>query len=105
MRAVSHGFGSSSDSAQQALRLLFEHSSQQWRACQETDMNHQAIDQDNFEIRYPSLFATGRALAFPCDAKGRVDIDALTARACINYLFARAMVGRDYACPMVCSAH
>jgi hypothetical protein len=59
---------------------------------------------DSFEIRYPSLFARGRALAFPCDAKGRVDLDSLTARACANYLFARAMVGRDYGCPSVCSA-
>ena len=64
-----------------------------------------SIDNQSFEIRYPSLFARGRALAFPCDAKGQVDIDALTARACANYLFARAMVGRDYGCPSVCSAH
>jgi hypothetical protein len=70
---------------------------------QEPAMNP-TIDKDSFEIRYPSLFARGRALAFPCDAQGRVDIDALTARACANYLFARAMVGRDYALPSVCSA-
>ena len=67
-------------------------------------MNPAIDDKSSFEIRYPSLFARGRALIFPCDAQGRVDIDALTARACANYLFARAMVGRDYALPSVCSA-
>lgn len=67
-------------------------------------MNPAINDKNSFEIRYLSLFARGRALAFPCDAQGRVDIDALTARACANYLFARAMVGRDYALPSVCSA-
>jgi hypothetical protein len=72
-------------------------------ARQEPAMNP-AIDNNSFEIRYASLFALGRALAFPCDAKGRVDIDALTARACANYLYARAMVGRDYALPSVYSA-
>ncbi len=104
MRAVSHRRGRSSDSAQAAPRLLFKHASRQWRACQEPAMNL-SITSESFEIRYPPLFARGRALAFPCDAKGQVDLDALTAHACANYLFARAMVGRDYGCPLVCSAH
>jgi hypothetical protein len=74
-------------------------------ARQESAMNPTTSnDKPSFEIRYPSLFARGRALAFPCDAQGRVDIDTLTAQACVNYLFARAMVGRDYALPSVCSA-
>jgi hypothetical protein len=93
-----------SDSAQNTPRLLFKHASRPRRARQEPAMNLSIVN-DSFEIRYPSLFARGRAMAFPCDAKGRVDLDALTARACANYLFARAMVGRDYACPLVCSAH
>ena len=50
----------------------------------------------SFHVRYASLFAPGRALAFPCDAQGRVDMETLTDRARNNYLFARAMVGRDY---------
>ena len=104
MRVVSHGRGCSSDSAQHALRLVFKHVSRQQLTRQEPAMNL-SIAKDGFEIRYPSLFARGRALAFPCDDKGRVDLDALTARACANYLFARAMVGRDYGCPLVCSAH
>ncbi|WP_409970174.1 hypothetical protein [Piscinibacter sp.] len=52
-----------------------------------------------FEVRFLSLFREGRALAFPCDPSGLVDLDALTERARSNYLFARAMVGREYAMP------
>lgn len=54
-----------------------------------------------FQIRFPSLFDTGRALAFPCDARGQVPLDSLPQRARNNYLFARAMVGREYAVPEV----
>ena len=39
--------------------------------------------------------------AFPCDAQGRVDMDGLSERARANYLFARAMVGRELAQPSV----
>jgi hypothetical protein len=54
-----------------------------------------------YEIRFPSLFRPGQALAFPCDREGHVDLDALSDRAKGNYLFARAMVGREYATPCV----
>lgn len=54
-----------------------------------------------FEIRFEALFAEGRALVFRCDASGRVDLDALPPRARSNYLYARALVGRDYAAPRV----
>ncbi|MFG6429368.1 hypothetical protein [Roseateles sp. LYH14W] len=56
---------------------------------------------DGFELRFESLFQSGRALAFPCDAQGDVSLDALSDRARQNYLFARAVVGRDYATPIV----
>ena len=56
----------------------------------------------SFEIRFMSLFRQGRGLAFPCDALGNVDLDALSERARNNYLFARAMVGRDNGWPRVC---
>ena len=55
-----------------------------------------------FEIRFASLFVPGRAFCFPCDAYGHVDIDALPAGLKNNYLFARAMVGKDFAAPCVC---
>lgn len=54
-----------------------------------------------FEIRFPSLFHEGRALAFPCDAQGRVLLDEMSERVRENYLFARAMIGREYAMPRV----
>jgi hypothetical protein len=54
-----------------------------------------------FEIRFQSLFHEGRALAFPCDARGAVDLDAMGDRARSNYLFARGMIGREYAMPVV----
>jgi len=56
-----------------------------------------------FQVRFGSLFDTGRALAFPCDAGGRVDLDALSEPLRDNYLYARAMVGRDYSMPCVCA--
>jgi hypothetical protein len=56
---------------------------------------------DSYELRFESLFNTGRALAFPCDAFGGVILDALSDTARRNYLFARAVVGRDYASPIV----
>jgi hypothetical protein len=57
-----------------------------------------------FEICFRSLFREGRAMVFPCDAQGQVDLDALSDRAKGNYLFARAMIGREFAMPAVCAA-
>ncbi len=54
-----------------------------------------------FELRFRSLFNEGRALVFPCDAQGHVELDRLSERARQNYLYARAVVGREYATPSV----
>jgi hypothetical protein len=54
-----------------------------------------------FELRFQSLFHSGRGFAFPCDPKGRVDMDQLSERTRNNYLYARAMVGRELAVPAV----
>ena len=54
-----------------------------------------------FEVRFCSLFNAGRALAFPCDAAGHVQLDQLSDRARNNYLYARAVVGREFAPPAV----
>jgi hypothetical protein len=56
------------------------------------------------EIRYQSLFKEGRALCFPCDAQGHVPLDLLSDKARENYLYARAVVGREYAYPVVLPA-
>ena len=57
--------------------------------------------QHRYEIRFQSLYNEGRALTFPCDAQGHVEMDALSDRARMNYLYARAVVGREYAAPAV----
>ena len=54
-----------------------------------------------FRLRFQSLFHPGRGLSFPCDADGVVTLDALSERARQNYLYARAVVGREYASPAV----
>ena len=55
----------------------------------------------SYELRFQSLFHEGRALSFPCDACGQVQLDALSDRARHNYLYARAVVGREFAAPAV----
>ena len=64
-------------------------------------MSHQPIIRRtaHWQIRFRSLFHEGRALAFPCDAAGHVDLDALSERGRSNYFFAKAMVGREFGTP------
>jgi len=57
--------------------------------------------ESEFEVHFGSLFRRGFKLIFPCDREGHVDLDALSDHAKVNYLFARAMVGRQYAGPAV----
>lgn len=54
-----------------------------------------------YQLRFRSLFDEGRALAFPCDAQGHVDMDTLSPRALHNYLYARTVVGREFFMPAV----
>ncbi|MES2632768.1 MAG: hypothetical protein V4669_07335 [Pseudomonadota bacterium] len=56
---------------------------------------------DQFQLCFRSLFQSGRGFAFPCDPNGRVDMDDLSETARDNYLYARAMVGRELAMPAV----
>ena len=67
--------------------------------------NTSANTAQHFEIRFESLFNPGRALSFPCDDHGHVDLDTLPERAKQNYYFARAMVGKDYSSPALCCHH
>ncbi|MEJ8851391.1 hypothetical protein [Variovorax rhizosphaerae] len=39
--------------------------------------------------------------AFPCDARGNVDMDSLSERARHNYLYARALMGLQTSWPAV----
>jgi hypothetical protein len=54
-----------------------------------------------FLLRFRSLVQSGRGYAFPCDVAGRVDLDCLSESGKNNYLYARAMVGRELAVPAV----
>jgi hypothetical protein len=54
-----------------------------------------------YELRFQSLFHTGRALTFPCDHQGEVRWDAMTEGARANFLRAQGSVGREFASPAV----
>jgi len=58
------------------------------------------LQQPTFELRVPSFCAAGHALAFALDVGGAVQLDALGEWA-LNYLFARALLGRDFGWPTV----
>jgi hypothetical protein len=66
---------------------------------EEKSMNASATG--GFRLCFRSLFDSGRGYAFPCDGNGQVDLDGLSDRARDNYLYARAMVGRELAAPQV----
>lgn len=69
---------------------------------------HHALPPDcGYEMRFRSLFQEGRALSFPCDAQGRVPLDALSEKARTNYFYARAVIGREFFLPEVhrCEMH
>ena len=70
-----------------------------------TDRSLTAIGEARFELRYRCLFDPGRGFTFPCDAQGCVELDRLSERARVNYLFARATVGFDLAAPVVLAVH
>jgi DNA-binding IclR family transcriptional regulator len=94
-----------------ALRLAFIHIRELSRSTQETVMSQQPLATNaatvstvtlaDFHLSFRSLFQIGRGFSFPCDASGRVDMAGLSQRARDNYLFARAMVGRELQPPAV----
>lgn len=55
-------------------------------------------------LRFVSLFDAGRSYVFPCDAAGNVDMDSLSDNARANYLYARAVIGREFSHPAVVSS-
>jgi len=52
-------------------------------------------------LRFEALLQQGRSLAFPCDERGRVELDMLTERMRCDYFYARAFVGRAYEVPAI----
>jgi hypothetical protein len=61
----------------------------------------EGADDAHYELRFRSLFDQGRGYAFPCDAAGHVNLDTLSPLALNNYLYARAVVGRELRTPAV----
>ncbi len=69
--------------------------------CHEPSERTRAAGAGRYLLRFESLFHSGRGLSFPCDARGQVVMDHLSEQARENYLFARAVVGHEYATPVV----
>ena len=59
------------------------------------------VAQPRFELRFLPRPGAGRSLAFPCDAAGHVEMDALDEHVRIDYFFARALRGRNFSCAVV----
>lgn len=60
--------------------------------------------QSRYELSFPSLLRGG-GFAFPCDEAGRVDLDAMSDKQRNSYLYARALIGRELAYPVVRPVH
>ena len=54
-----------------------------------------------YQLCFRPLSTTATAREFRCDAAGRVDLDALSERERLDYLYARALIGRDFGRPAV----
>lgn len=67
----------------------------------EAAMSSNIVSNASYEILFRSLFNERRGLVFPCDAVGRVNLDSLSGAARNNYLYARALVGREFAAPAI----
>jgi len=55
----------------------------------------------SYELRFQSLFHTGRGLSFPCDPTGEVQWDSMNDSIRASFLRAQQAVGREYASPLV----
>ncbi|MDE1948459.1 MAG: hypothetical protein KGL43_27225 [Burkholderiales bacterium] len=64
-------------------------------------LDDETVENERYELRFQSFFDPGRALAFPCDAAGHVDLDGLGERTLQKYLYARAVVGAEFSLPSV----
>jgi hypothetical protein len=54
-----------------------------------------------FELRFAATGPGGHDYVFPCDEHGLVDLDTMPERERTEYFFARALMGRDVARPVV----
>ena len=63
--------------------------------------HHSAAAKSHVELRFLPRFTGQRRLVFACDRAGHVEIDKLSEHERIDYLFARALRGRDYSLEIV----
>jgi hypothetical protein len=54
-----------------------------------------------YQVRFKAIRAASRDLAFRCDHRGNVELDSLCDKTRTDYLFARALIGRNFARPAV----
>ena len=52
-------------------------------------------------LRFKPLHHAGSGVAFPCNGAGQVPLDELSDRVRTEYLYARAVMGREYGRPLV----
>lgn len=55
----------------------------------------------HYELHYRPIDGSGEGYSFPCDCEGHVCLDALSDRERNDYLYARAVVGRELDAPDV----
>jgi len=60
-----------------------------------------ASRQPQYELRFSPFANCAKGYAFPCDAAGEVDLDALSETGRDHYFFARTVVGADFCMPTV----
>jgi hypothetical protein len=60
---------------------------------------------DDHVLHFVPIANDAPILVFHCDEKGRVDIDALSPHEREEYLYARAMIGRQYWRPRCVAPH
>ncbi len=54
-----------------------------------------------FALCFPSRGTPGRLLRFPCDERGRVELDRLSEPDLREYLYARVVMGHELGMPRV----
>jgi hypothetical protein len=104
--AIAHELPSRTTQRQEALRPVTYLSRN--TAVARSTMTHRMFPPSarrpaSIELRFVHRRNVLQSLAFSCDAQGRVDLDALDERRRNQYHFARALMGRDYAYPVMAS--
>ena len=60
-----------------------------------------SVDTCRFQVRFSCSCLQGRAVTFPCDSQGEVDLDRLSEARRQDYLFARIMIRREHVRPEI----